>query len=99
MSSQAGGSGLQAWEKEDPAILLQRMNLKDDESDNLIWEDEADDPEEAPKWLALARLLTTKGFSQSALMADIESSVESGEGGNLEKNRGEPFLHTIPVLG
>ena len=34
--------------------LLERLHLENDELDNVVWEDEVDESEEKPKWLALA---------------------------------------------
>ena len=58
----------------EPSQLLERLNLEDDELDNLVWEDEVDDSEEKPKWLALARVLTEKNFSQGALIGDMRGA-------------------------
>lgn len=44
---------------DDPSVLQERLHREDDEHDNPSWEEEVDDPEEKPKWLALASLLTT----------------------------------------
>lgn len=51
--------------------LLDRLTLQDDELDDLVWEDEIDTAEIKRKWLALGRLLTTKSFSQNALIGDM----------------------------
>lgn len=75
MASQAGGSSFKPWEKGDPAVLLERLHMKNHEVDNLIWEEEVDDPGEAPKWLAMAQLLlTTKSCSQSSLTANMKAA-------------------------
>jgi hypothetical protein len=59
---------------EDPSVLLERLHLQDDERGDFVWEDEAEDPDEKPKWLALARVLTTKSFGQGALIADMKAA-------------------------
>lgn len=58
----------------DPSALLERLHLEEDERDNLVWEDEADEPDERPKWLALARVLTEKSYGQGALIADMKAA-------------------------
>ena len=54
--------------------LLDRLTLQEDELDDLVWEDEIDTEEVRPKWLAIGRLLTTKSFSQSALIGDMRAA-------------------------
>ena len=67
-------SGSRPKEQMDPSQLLDRLHLEGDELDNLVWEDEVDDPEVKPKWLALAKVLTTKNFSQGALIGDMRGA-------------------------
>lgn len=62
MSTLDGASGSRVKRSDDPSALLERLHLEEDELDNLVWEEEADDPEEKPKWLALSRVLTGKSF-------------------------------------
>ena len=71
-SSAAGGA--RGGEKMDPSQLLGRLNLEEDELDDLVWEEEVVEPEEKPKWLALARVLTEKNFSQGALIGDMRGA-------------------------
>ena len=59
---------------EEPSSLLERLHLEEKELDDLIWEEEVDDPQEGSKWLALARVLTSKSFSQGALIADMRAA-------------------------
>ncbi|KAE8819907.1 hypothetical protein D1007_02080 [Hordeum vulgare] len=40
------------------SVLMYRFHVEDDELDNLVHEDEANEPKEKPKWLALSRVLT-----------------------------------------
>ncbi|KAE8772793.1 reverse transcriptase [Hordeum vulgare] len=54
--------------------LLERLTLQEDEADDLIWEEELDAEEIKSKWLALGRLLTTKTYSHSALIADMRAA-------------------------
>jgi hypothetical protein len=75
VASQGEGSGVKLAEKEDVEDLLGRLNLHGDETEDFIWEDEAEEKEIAAKWLAIAREPTSKlGFSQSALFADMRSA-------------------------
>ena len=74
MDGSGGGSSERENSKEDPSVLLNRLNLEDDEKDDLIWEEEVDTSEDQPKWLALARVLTNKNFSQGALIADMRAA-------------------------
>lgn len=71
MAYSAEGTGAKGLGEEDPSKLLERLHLQDEEIDELVWEDEADAAEEKLKWLVLAKLLTEKSFSQSALMGDM----------------------------
>jgi hypothetical protein len=47
--------------------FLEKLNLHEDEQDDFIWEEEVSEPLEAAKWLAIAKVHTTKGFSPTAL--------------------------------
>ncbi|KAE8800916.1 hypothetical protein D1007_23414 [Hordeum vulgare] len=70
----AEASGSRAKGVEDLGVLLERLHLEEDERDDLVWEDEAEDPDEKPKWLALARVLTNKSFEQGALIDDMKAA-------------------------
>jgi hypothetical protein len=54
--------------------LLGRLNLHEEEADGFVWEDEAPDPGAKAKWLAIAKVHTSRGFSPSALYADMRSA-------------------------
>src|SRR4051812_4018131 len=54
--------------------LLNRLNLQDEDDGGFVWEDDIADPPVAVKWLAMARVLTERSFSQSALFADMRSA-------------------------
>ena len=68
-------SSSRSGKMEEPSDLLERLHLEENELDDLIWEEVADDPEDKPKWLALARVLTSKSFSQGALIADMRAAA------------------------
>ncbi|KAE8783828.1 hypothetical protein D1007_42659 [Hordeum vulgare] len=72
VSSSAGVS--QGNAKIDPSKLLERLHPEEDELDNLVWEDEVDDPGDQLKWLALAHVLTEKSFSQGVLIDDMRGA-------------------------
>jgi hypothetical protein len=75
VASQGEGSGVKPAEKEDVEDLLGRLNLHGDETEDFVWEDEAEEKEITAKWLAIARVHTSKlGFSQSALFANMRST-------------------------
>ncbi|KAK1652507.1 hypothetical protein QYE76_070312 [Lolium multiflorum] len=68
-------SGSSGRKKEEVEDLLGRLHLHEDEIEDFVWEEEADEPNFKAKWLAIARVHTSKiGFSQSALFADMRSS-------------------------
>lgn len=79
MAETGTGSGSGDRRSEEAAKLLDRLNLQDEEVDDLVWEEEIDVEEIKPKWLALGRLLTTKSFSQSALIADMKAAWNSAQ--------------------
>ncbi|KAE8777283.1 hypothetical protein D1007_49961 [Hordeum vulgare] len=72
MASTAGATAGEGNELVDPSVLLERLHLEEDQGDNLVWEDEADEPDEKPKWLVLASVLTEKAYGQRALIADMK---------------------------
>jgi hypothetical protein len=68
--------------------LLGRLNLHEEDEEGFVWEDEAPDPHVKAKWLAVAKVHTTRGFSPSAMYADMRSTWNPARG-NLEKTRRE----------
>jgi hypothetical protein len=50
------------------------LNLHEEDEEGFVWEDEAPDPQVKAKWLAVAKVHTTRGFSPSALYADMRSA-------------------------
>lgn len=60
--------------KEQIEDLLKRLNLHEQEEGSFVWEEEVAEPPPAAKWLAIARVHTTRGFSPSALYADMRSA-------------------------
>lgn len=74
MATQDNASRSRGKSSEDPSSLLGRLHLEEDELDNLVWEEEVEEPEEKPKWLALTRVLTEKSFGQGALIADMKAA-------------------------
>ncbi|KAE8780124.1 reverse transcriptase [Hordeum vulgare] len=73
MSGSQENLGKQDGEIGSTSNLLERLTLQEDEADDLIWEEELDAEEIKPKWLALGRLLTTKTYSHSALIAYLRA--------------------------
>jgi hypothetical protein len=59
---------------DDVGDLLNRLNLDEEEDSGFVWEDEIKEPQAAAKWLAIAKVHTTRGFSPSALFADMRSA-------------------------
>jgi hypothetical protein len=61
ISSHASGSGT----KKDEAIddMLNRLGIKEDEFDYLVFEEEEEAPKEGLKWMALAKVHTSNTFS------------------------------------
>ncbi|KAI5008048.1 hypothetical protein ZWY2020_009096 [Hordeum vulgare] len=74
MATPPEASGSRSKPTDDLSVLLERLHLEEDELDNIVWEEEAEEPNEKPKWLALARVLTTKSFDQGALIADMKAA-------------------------
>jgi hypothetical protein len=71
MCNQGESSGNAKAGKEDVEELLGRLNLHEELADDFVWEEEAPDPQEKAKWLAIGKVCTTRGFSPSALYVDI----------------------------
>jgi hypothetical protein len=69
--SSRGGKGK---EEEDVDALLRRLQLREDDGDDFVWEEEAGCEEVKAKGLAIARVHTDKGFSPSALYAEMRSA-------------------------
>ena len=74
MATDGDSSGSGSQRMEDTSKILERLDLEDDEADDLVWEDEIDIDEIKPKWLALGRLLTGKSFSHSAVIGDMKAA-------------------------
>ena len=60
--------------KETTEELLARLNLQEEEDDAFVWEEELPDLEEPAKWLAIARVHTTRSFSPNALYGDMRAA-------------------------
>jgi hypothetical protein len=56
------------------AELLGRLNLEEEEDAGFVWTDEVKEPTLEAKWLAIAKVHTQRGFSPSALYADMRSA-------------------------
>jgi hypothetical protein len=54
--------------------LLDRLNLDEEEDAGFVWEEEVEDYEAKAKWLAIAKVHSERGFSPSALYADMRSA-------------------------
>jgi ribosome-binding ATPase YchF (GTP1/OBG family) len=54
--------------------LLEKLGFEDDEVDDLIFEEETDDPLEGIKWMALARVHTTNYFSAQTFLQHMVTS-------------------------
>ncbi|KAK1628838.1 hypothetical protein QYE76_003153 [Lolium multiflorum] len=75
MADKAEASKGKGKKEENVDDLLGRLHLEDDEVEDFVWEDEVPDSEVKAKWLAIARVHTSKlGFSQSALFSDMRSA-------------------------
>jgi hypothetical protein len=74
MEEKTESSGSKVGGKEDVDDLLGRLNLHEEDEEGFVWEDEAPDPQAKAKWLAVAKVHTTRGFSPSALYADMRSA-------------------------
>src|SRR4051812_7087777 len=74
MANMGDGSSNQGGDVQGAGDMLDRLTLQDDELDDLVWEEEPDMAEVRPKWLALCRLLTSKSFSQGALIGDMKAA-------------------------
>ena len=81
---------------EDPSALLERLHLEENELDDMIWEEEVDNSTEKPKWLAIARVLTMKSFSQGALIADMKAAWTPAQ--QVTWRRINPNLFSIQFL-
>lgn len=68
-----GGSG-STLRKERVKKLLDRLNLHEQEGDGVVWEEEIVEPPAVIKWLAIARVHTTRGFSPTTLYSDMRSA-------------------------
>jgi hypothetical protein len=74
MEGTAASSSSVLGGKEDVDKLLERLNLHEEADDGFVWEDEAPDPQMKAKWLAVAKVHTDRGFSPSALYANMRSA-------------------------
>ena len=54
--------------------VLEQLNLEDEEFDDLVIDEADPEINESVRWLALARVLTTKSFGQGALIADMKAA-------------------------
>lgn len=74
MDKEAANPTRRSSHREEVEELLGRLELHEDDGDEFVWEDEENLPKVHAKWLAIARVHTTKSFSPSALYADMRSA-------------------------
>nr|XP_020155801.1 uncharacterized protein LOC109741133 [Aegilops tauschii subsp. strangulata] len=72
MAAETSTQGRQG--KETTEELLARLNLQEEEDDAFVWEEELPDLREPAKWLAIARVHTTRTFSPNALYGDMRAA-------------------------
>jgi hypothetical protein len=63
MEEKGEPSNLKEGGKSDVEELLGRLNLHEEEADEFVWEEEAPDPEAKAKWLAIAKVHTSRGLA------------------------------------
>ena len=68
------GSGSVKAPPEPVEALLGRLTLVEEADEEFVWKDEVTDHPEKAKWLAIAKVHTTRGFSSGALFADMRSA-------------------------
>jgi hypothetical protein len=78
---------------DDVGDLLNRLNLDEEEDSGFVWEDEIKEPQATAKWLAIAKVHTTRGFSPSALFADMRSAWNPAK--DVSWRRVEENLFTV----
>jgi hypothetical protein len=79
--------------------LLGRLNLEEEEDAGFVWEDEVNEPDEKAKWLAIAKVHTNRGFSPSALFADMRSAWNSAQDVTWRKIEDNLFTIQFTCLG
>ena len=77
-TASSGGASAKRSAKEDISDLLKRLNFQQEEEDEFVWEEEVESPDHQAKWLAIAKVHTSKGFSPSALYAEMRSAWNPG---------------------
>jgi hypothetical protein len=93
-SSEAlGGSGSSVED------LLGRLNLEEEEDAGFVWEDEVKEPDVKAKWLAIAKVHTNRGFSPSALFADMRSAWNPAQDVTWRKIEDNLFTIQFACLG
>ena len=99
MDSAAGSSGRVKEKSEPMEVLLGRLNLLEDEQDDFIWEEEVDETPVAAKWLAIAKVHTTWGFSPSTLYGDMRSAWNTAKEAKWRKIEDNLFTVQFGCLG
>ncbi|KAK1686734.1 hypothetical protein QYE76_047582 [Lolium multiflorum] len=79
--------------------LLGRLNLEEEEDAGFVWEDEVKEPDVKAKWLAIAKVHTNRGFSPSALFADMRSAWNPAQEVTWRKLEDNLFTIQFACLG
>ena len=91
----AADGGTNQTRPEDVGDLLKRLDLEDEGEADYVWEEEAEAPDIQSKWLAIAKVHTNKGFSPSALYAEMRSAWNPAK--QVRWRRIEDNLFTIQL--
>jgi hypothetical protein len=92
-SSANQGSGVGKKKGESIDDLLLRLGIEEDESEDLIFEDEPDAPKEGVKWMALARVHTSNLFSPQTFEQHMKTAWSPAR--DVQSHHIEENLFTI----
>ncbi|KAE8776166.1 mechanosensitive ion channel protein 2, chloroplastic-like [Hordeum vulgare] len=73
--------GSQSRQDEDLGDFFEKLDLREDEFDDVIVEEEAPELADEIPWLALARVQTNKNFSQAAFFKDMRAAWNTAKPG------------------
>ncbi|KAE8789995.1 hypothetical protein D1007_35756 [Hordeum vulgare] len=73
-SQSSSSTGKSQGKDDDPGDFLDKLDLHEDEFDDVVVEEEAPELLEEIRWVALARVHTSKTFSQAAFYKDMRAA-------------------------
>jgi hypothetical protein len=86
-------------EKDDMDVMMKRLGLREEDLDDVVYEDEAPLPEEATRWLANARVCTDREFNDFWFFKNMRIAWDLAQVVKFCSLDSNPYTMQFPCLG